>query len=150
MLFVLPDKSSHFSQRLSLLILPNASETRKLSKRCPKVQSENNRMQWSRDKNRSPLRYNSGNNRLHTPEHLSKTPSLFSSLKSQNIRLHLGLGSCRRWIFVVQMQYKLELAAVWLDFLPRVAVSGGRAFQSCRAQVKYFSSPSCLEEMHAN
>lgn len=50
MLFVLPDKSSHFSQRLSLLILPNASETRQLSKRCPKVQSENNRMLWSRDK----------------------------------------------------------------------------------------------------
>lgn len=35
---------------LVLLILPNASECRKLSKRSPKVQLGNNRLLWSRDK----------------------------------------------------------------------------------------------------
>lgn len=48
-------------------------------------------------------------------------------------------------IFVVQVRYKLQSL-----LFSQVPVSWETGFHSCRAQVKYFSSSSCLKEMHAN
>ena len=134
------------------MLLKQALETRNLSKKIPKVQFENNSMLWTKRQNSSPPRFTSSSKRLHILENLSKILSLFFSLKSQNISLHLGLGFCvskMSWIFVVQRHYKLELFVRGF-FFSRVVVSWGTGFHSCRAQVKYFSSSSCLKEMHAN
>lgn len=120
------------------------------------MQFENKTMLWTKRQNSSPPRFTSGGKRLHTLENLSKIVSLFFSLKSQNICLHLGLGFClskMSWIFVVQKHYKLKLFAGWLSPSPSPPpkwLSWGTGFHSCRAQVKYFSSSSCLKEMHAN
>lgn len=133
------------------MLLKQAIETRNLGKKFQRVQFENNSTLWTKRQKNSPSRFTAGSKILHILENLSKILSLFFSLKSQNINLHLGLGFClpkKSQLFVVQTHYILALF-VGCSFSSRVAVSWGTDFHSCRAQVKYFSSSSSLKEMYA-
>lgn len=133
------------------MLLKQAIQTRNLGKKFHTVQFENNSMLSTKRQINSPSGFTAGRKIFHMLENLSKILSLFFSLKSQNISLHLGLGFClpkKSQIFVVQTHYIFTLF-VACSFSSRVAVSWGTDFHSCRAQVKYFSSSSSLKEMYA-